>query len=98
MVRLAFPANFPCLVDPSSLKGLQVIGHEHRIYSQAGKYTGLFWPVNQAEFQRLAGMGFIALDEFQKQAGTRNTLQIKLEQPSVQSQIPAPPSVLFQMK
>ena len=51
VVRLAFPANFPCLVDPSSLKGLQVIGHEHRIYSQAGKYTGLFWPVNQAEFQ-----------------------------------------------
>ena len=46
VVRMDFTGNSPCLVDPASLIGLQVVGHEHRVYSQAGKYTGLFWPVN----------------------------------------------------
>ena len=46
VVRLAFAGDSPCLVDPASLIGLQIVGHEHRVYSRAGKYTGLFWPVN----------------------------------------------------
>jgi hypothetical protein len=93
VVRLAFSGDYPCLVDPASLSGLQIVGHEHRVYSQAGKYTGLFWPVNPPQFQRLAGLGLIALDEFRGQADKKNMLEIKLGQPTVESQIPAPPNV-----
>lgn|GEM_PF-3039563 len=95
VVRLAFAGDHPCLVDPASLSGLQIVGHEHRVYSQAGKYTGLFWPVNPPQFQRLAGLGLIALDEFRGQAEKQNMLEIKLGQPTVESQIPAPPNVPF---
>jgi hypothetical protein len=95
-VRLAFDADSACLVDPASLSGLRIGGHEHRLYSQAGKYTGLFWPVNPPELQRLAGLGLIALDQFRGQAEKQNTLEIKLGQPAVESQIPAPPAVLLQ--
>jgi hypothetical protein len=93
VVRMAFSGNYPCLVDPASLIGLQVVGHEHRVYSKPGKYTGLFWPVNPPEFQRLAGLDLIALDAFREQAGKDNVLEIKLGQPAVESQIPAPPNV-----
>ena len=95
VVRLAFADDSPCLVDPASLSGLRIVGHEHRLYSQARKYTGLFWPVNPPEFQRLAGLGLIALDEIRGQAKKTNALEMKLGQPAVESQIPAPPSVLF---
>ena len=84
VVRMAFTGNSPCLVDPASLIGLQVVGHEHRVYSKAGKYTGLFWPVNPSEFQRLAGLDLVALDEFREQAGKDNVLEIKLGQPTVE--------------
>ena len=39
----------PYFVDPRQLTGLEneIAGHEHRFYTRAGKYTGLFWPVGQ---------------------------------------------------
>lgn len=62
VVRLAFPKNTPYLVDPERLAGLQIVGYEHRLYDRAGKYTGIFWPVNQPSFEKLSSLSLIALD------------------------------------
>ena len=51
--------------------------------------------MNLSEFQRLAGLDLVALDEFREQAGKDNVLEIKLGQPTMESQIPAPPIVPF---
>ena len=65
-----------------------------RYYSEPGKYTGLFWPVNPPKFQRLTGLGLIDLDRFKEQAEKkRDTVRIDLGPPSVESQVPPPPIV-----
>ena len=65
VVRLAFPADTPYFVDPRQLTGLEneIAGHEHRFYTRAGKYTGLFWPVGQAQFDRLKSLGVVSLSD-----------------------------------
>jgi hypothetical protein len=94
VIRLEFPAGHRCLVDPASLKGLKVVGYEHRLYSEAGKYTGLFWPVGPTEFKSLAGLGLLDLDRLREQAEkARNMLRMKLDPPTVESQIPKLPNV-----
>jgi hypothetical protein len=95
VVRLAFPAGHRCLVDPAALKlkGLKkIVGYEHRLYTRAGKYTGLFWPVNRPEFQNLTGLGLLDLDRLEKLAEkAKNT--IRMDFPKQQAQIPALPKV-----
>ncbi|MFO0890561.1 MAG: hypothetical protein U0790_15635 [Isosphaeraceae bacterium] len=94
VIRLDFSSGHQCIVDPASLRGLQDVRHEHRIYTQAGKYTGLFWPVPPAEFQRMAGLALVDLEQFKEQAGKkRDTMRINLGQPTVESQVPSPPVV-----
>ena len=93
VVRLEFSGNRPCVVDPASFRGLEITGHEHRVYSQAGKYTGLFWPVNQAQLQRIASFSLIELSEFRPRSEKQQTLEIKLGQPRVEDRVPAPPNV-----
>jgi hypothetical protein len=94
VIRLAFPAGHRHLVDPASLKGLKVVGYEHRFYTEAGKYTGLFWPVTPPEFQRLTGLGLVDLDRLLENAEkSKATLRMKLVQPTEESPIPIPPIV-----
>ncbi|HKM53992.1 MAG TPA: hypothetical protein VJY33_11330, partial [Isosphaeraceae bacterium] len=95
VVRLQYPDENPCVVDPASLKGLDIVGHEHRLYSQAGKYTGLFWPVNQAKFQRLAQFSLISLRKLSAVAERDCTLELPLGPPRVDESIPAPPKILL---
>jgi hypothetical protein len=47
----------PVLVDPELLRdrGIKVVGYEHRIYSLAHKYTGVFWPVTREGDSRADG-------------------------------------------
>jgi hypothetical protein len=98
VVRLEFSGDRPCVVDPASFLGLEITGHEHRVYSQAGRYTGLFWPVNEPQFQRIAGFSLIDLREFRSQAEKQHTLEIKLGQPRVEDRVPAPPAVPLRAK
>ena len=51
MIRLAYPVGSPYFVDPDPLK--ETTRYEHRYYSRAGKYAGLFWPVNESQFEIL---------------------------------------------
>lgn len=90
VIRLKFSGDRPCVVDPASFLGLEITGHEHRVYARAGKYTGLFWPVNQPQFKRIAGFSLIDLREFRAQAEKQATLEIKLGQPRVEDRVPAP--------
>jgi hypothetical protein len=101
VVRLEFPAGHRCLVDPDSLRWVNevnVVGHEHRLYSQAGKYTGVFWPVNPPKFKQLTGLGLLDLDRLLKQAvEARNTVRMLPEvlgPPTEEDRIPDPPRVL----
>jgi hypothetical protein len=96
VVRLEYPDDSPCVVDPASLAGLDIIGYEHRIYSQADKYTGLFWPVSQASFKRLAHFSLISLRKFQAAAEGAHTLELRLKPPRVDELIPTPPKILLQ--
>ena len=96
VVRLAFPKNSPYLVDPAGIVGVETVGYEHRLYTQAGKYTGLFWPVNQPQLQKLSSLNLIALDAFRDEAEQqKNAVEIKLSRPRIDDQIPGPPDALM---
>ena len=62
-----------------------VDGEEHRFYTQAGKYTGIFWPVPTGETGsgEVAALDVISVDEFREQARrTGNYVQIPLSYPN----------------
>jgi hypothetical protein len=89
VVRLAFPANSPYIVDPKELEGVEAAGYEHRVYARANKYTGLFWPVNQPQFEKLTKLSLISLGALRSDATSRkHTAEIKLERPRDDDQIP----------
>jgi len=96
VIRLAFPENRPYIVDTEGLSGLKTVGHEHRLYSRAGKYTGLFWPVTQDQLEKLGGVSLIALEALRSQAEAEKcTLEIKLPPPRVEDQLPGPPAAVI---
>ena len=93
VVRLAFPRGKPYLVEPIQLTGLEndVVGHEHRFYTAAGKYTGLFWPMNRALFDRLKSLGVTSLEQLLEQAEKQKTATtLKLPVPKT-GRLPQPP-------
>ncbi|MCC6419414.1 MAG: caspase family protein [Gemmataceae bacterium] len=63
VVRLQFPKGQPIMVQPRGSFG----GQEHRFYTQAGKYTGVFWQVSPAEVAQ-AGMAVLSVDGFRDTA------------------------------
>ena len=84
VVRLSFPVDTPYFVDPRQLTGLEneIAGHEHRFYTRAGKYTGLFWPVGQAQLDRLKSLGVVSLSDVRMRAEKQKTTAVlKLPQP-----------------
>jgi hypothetical protein len=98
VVRLSHPRNRPFLVDPMRLTGLenQAVGYEHRFYSRAGSYTGLFWPLNEPQLERLKDLTLIALDRQQEDAERRNTAGVlMLPLPRSPGRLPAAPTVLL---
>ena len=96
VVRLAFPGGSPFLVEPGRLTGLEddIVGHEHRFYTAAGKYTGLFWPINQAQLDKLKGLGVTSLARLLGQAEKQKTaasLKLPVPQPG---KLPQPPAAI----
>lgn len=96
-------AEKPCLVvrlksTPGNiywaeLLGLTTAGAEHRFYPSIGSYTGLYWPVTQAEVDRsLQGFGLVSLDVFKREAQQRgHTLQLDdLPPPDANDILPTP--------
>jgi hypothetical protein len=96
VIRLAYPRESPYLIDPEPLKKVDTAGHEHRFYSQAGRYTGLFWPVNQSQFETIKRFKLVSLNRLQKEAVKRkNRAEIKLAKPRIDDKPPEPPQAIF---
>jgi hypothetical protein len=91
VVRMAYPKDSPYIVDPDGFKGLNVVGHEHRLYREARKYTGLFWSINEDELEKLSSLSLISLNALKDEASKRkNTVVVKLSDPRSEDPIPDP--------
>jgi len=95
VVRLRYPPKSPFLVDPRRLAGVKPtpIGYEHRFYTKADRYTGLFWPVTEEQVRAsLESLSLISLSQFRTDAERdRNTIELKLSQPQPNDKQPEPP-------
>ncbi len=96
VIRLAYPMGSPYFVDPDSLKVSQT-SYEHRYYTRAGKYAGLFGPVNESQFNTLRGSKFrlFSLNRLREEAAKRQQkVEIKLGMPSDDVRLPEPPRAI----
>ena len=94
VVRLAYPQNMPYYIDPKELTGIEneTVGYEHRFYSRANRYTGVFWPVNHDQFDKLKSLSLISLVKIRALAEQQRTSAvIKLPVPEP-GPLPQPPS------
>ena len=76
------------------LRGLTVKGQEHRYYSNAGKYTALFWPVTPDQAATvLKGVDVYSLPAFKRDAEQRGfAMEIpNLYDPQASDVRPLPP-------
>lgn len=66
VVRLRYPPGKPFFVRlPESL---DTVGFEHRFYSKAGRYTGVFWNVTQEQARDLKSLEFISVENVKRKA------------------------------
>jgi hypothetical protein len=97
VVRLAYPKDEPYCVDPEPLRQLMGPRYEHRFYSQAGngKYTGLFWPINPSQRERIKSLQLISLRRLRQIAEKNQTsVSITLPKPRGESKPPDPPQAI----
>jgi hypothetical protein len=77
VVRLRHAEGDPFWALP---RGLRPEGAEHRFYSRANRYTGVFWPVTRDQADvALTGLGLVSLAEFKARAERRG---YRLERPA----------------
>jgi hypothetical protein len=97
VIRLRYPKDSPYLVDPEPIKKVDIAGYEHRFYSQAGKYAGLFWPVNPDQLQKLKKFKLVSLNRVRGEAGKRKNIaeMIKLSRPRGDVKLPLPPQAIL---
>jgi hypothetical protein len=46
------------------LEGIEPTGFEHHFYTQAHKYTGIFWPVDEERAKSLQALRLFSVDKF----------------------------------
>jgi hypothetical protein len=67
VVRLKFPADGePFFVRLPEWDQDRSLGQEHRFYGGAGKYTGVFWPVNADSVKRLLKLELYSVKDLKK--------------------------------
>ena len=94
VVRLRYPdAKNPYWIDPESLRGTPPNNFEHRFYTGAKRYTGLFWPVSREEItEKLDVLSLISLKKFKERTKERRyQLEVKLQKPEIREKPPRPP-------
>lgn len=95
VVRLSHPAGKPVWVQ---LDGLEVQGQEHHFYTQANKYTGIFWAVKKDVAQdKLLALDLFSLDRF-KRTPTTSRMELKLDEPPDTRQRPKSVPELVEVK
>jgi hypothetical protein len=94
VIRLRFSKDSPYIVDPDGLTGLDIAGHEHRLYTKASKYTGLFWPVSRGQLRQLESLNLISVARFKKQAKDLGNsvadMKLKADKPDIGAKMPDP--------
>jgi hypothetical protein len=96
VIRLAYPMGSPHCVDPDSLKVVGPTRYEHRYYHRAGKYAGLFWLVNDSQFEILRKSKFrvVSLNRLRSEAEKHGqTVKIQLGAPR-DDKLPEPPQAI----
>ena len=80
VVRLSYPAGKPVWVETEGMDD-DVAGHEHRFYTRANKYTGVFWPVApDAARAKLRALRLVSVDRFKNdQRGATRRVELSLE-------------------
>ena len=68
VVRMSHGVGRPVRVQ---VRGVRVEGQEHRYYADAGKYTGIFWPVTEEQANELQSLGVISVNAFKREAEQR---------------------------
>jgi len=77
VVRLRYPVGKPFLAQlPTTLKPA---GYEHRFYSQAGTYTGIFWNVTEEQARSLKTLDLISVEAAKERARKKTFAAEKLE-------------------
>jgi hypothetical protein len=89
----------PVVVDPESLRlgGIEVEGHEHRLYTRARKSAGLFWPVTREQYAKLRHkpVGLVSLSRFRAEAEKRDhAVELNAIPPQVGTKLPKPPEAV----
>jgi hypothetical protein len=76
VVRVAHAPNCPVWAQ---IRGLEAAGQEHRYYSDANKYTAIFWPVSADQAATLlGGLDIFSVNAFKRAAEARKTnLELK---------------------
>ena len=101
LIRLAFPVGSPHFIDPDSLKVIEPTRYEHRYYGRAGKYAGLFWPVNESQYEILRKSKFrvISLNGLRDRAEKLGQkVEIKLGIPKDVVRLPEPPRAIQSLR
>src|SRR5262249_33758702 len=79
VVRLSFPdGTKPFLALPD---GVDFVGSEHHVYTEAGKYTGVFWNVSPEKADALPGLILVPVEEFRNGGEGVRTATIELPKP-----------------
>lgn len=69
VVRASYPRGQRFWIK---LQGLATASAEHRFYTRANKYTGVFWPVTEEQVATsLTGLGLVSVEKFREQAERR---------------------------
>jgi hypothetical protein len=93
VVRLRHPPGKPAL---AVVEGLDTSGLEHRFYSEANRYTGIFWPVTKGQLEQTNfSVKLISVEACKKEASRKNTqVELTLEAPQPGNS-PPPPALQF---
>ena len=86
VVRLGYPRGKPCFIDPEDLTGIvpAPTGYEHRFFSRASKYTGLFWDVNPDQLEKLKSLSLISLKNIRQLAEKQGTTAVLEKLPAIE--------------
>ena len=69
VVRVRHPPGRPVWVRPA---GISPGNAQHRFYAQAGRYAGVFWPLNEDEVRKgLDAIEVVSVEAFRRRARER---------------------------
>lgn len=92
VIRLSYPRGKPVQVY---LKGPEPKGYEHHYYTQAGKYTAIFWEINEEKARKLEGLNLVSIDKMKGDDARTSHIELKVDEtPNAEGRPPSVPESL----